>query len=76
LPADGGVRERNVRAGADRSRLVSLNGITVSKFSRIIRQRSWSLNGLPATLPLLEELFLDRICVDLEKVDRPASCAA
>lgn len=74
-------------------RLPTLNGITVAKFRRIIKEQQWHLvyrskrplpatgrraqepvfrllRGLlavPARLPILEELFLDRICCVLEK---------
>jgi 2-polyprenyl-3-methyl-5-hydroxy-6-metoxy-1,4-benzoquinol methylase len=74
-------------------RLPSLNGITVRRFRRILRERPWTVVSqnrapiltsgrraskpvfralrtvftLPARLPLLEELFLDRICFVLRK---------
>lgn len=86
---------RSVDDLGDWEKLPTLNGITVRKFRRIVRQQNWKLRGrnrrpilstgrrakrivfrilrhafaIPARLPWLEEAFLDRICVDLEKVD-------
>jgi len=79
---------------AEWERLPSLNGITVSKFRRIVAEnKGWNISYwgkdpilsdgrkakmlvfrilrklfvLPARLPILEELFLGRICCSLEK---------